>query len=160
MTDLFSDASPPQPAPDRLAALEFGITVPVPPEHAAAGFSEHIHLWWPAGELSVWGSESFFDLENRALVETSTDDEEAVWAEVSRADDGRRLEMIWRHQPDGGVPTEVTIVFHDDADSGSRVSLVHGGWTAEASSREDRAIYEAFWPLALEKFCRFMGGTP
>ena len=157
MSDLFSNAAPPPQQFDRVAALEFDVALPVPVEHAFAGVAEHIHLWWPAEELSVWGVGSFFDLEDNALVETSADDEEAVWAEVRRTRQDTRLEMIWHHQPDGRAPTELTIYFRQEG-SGATASIIHSGWTTEPSSVEGRAIYRDFWPLALEKFSRFMGG--
>lgn len=160
MSDLFSDAAPPPPTPDRTMVLEYASAVPVPPEHAFAGFTENIHLWWPAEELSVWGPESFFDLEDKALVETSISEAEAVWAEVRPTSGHLRLDLIWHHQPGGGEPTEVTIGFHADPTAGTVVSLAHDGWTTEPGSREQRKIYQIFWPLALEKFSRFMGGTP
>ena len=166
MSDLFSDATPPQPAPERVSPLRFEVPVPVPPEHAAAGFTEHIHLWWPAEALSVWGTESFFDLEGNALVETSTNEVEAVWAEVRRTDQDTRLEMLWRHHPDGGAPTDLTLEFLDNRESfvragnGATLRLIHDGWSTEATSMVERELYQDFWPLALAKFQRFMGGTP
>ncbi|WP_019483330.1 SRPBCC domain-containing protein [Arthrobacter sp. TB 23] len=160
MSDLFSDASPPPPTPERVSPIEFEVTVPVPPEHAAAGFAEHIHLWWPVEDLNVWGAGSFFDLEDNALVETSVDEVEAVWAEVSRTEQSTRLEMVWRHHPDGGTPTDLTIEFLRGPGDGTTLSLVHDGWDTEARSKTERELYQIFWPLALTKFQRFMGGTP
>ncbi|MHA7156342.1 SRPBCC family protein [Arthrobacter sp. TMN-50] len=158
MSDLFSDAAPTPEEFDGVPALECAVVVPVPVEHAFAGFSDHIHLWWPAEELSVWGVGSFLDLEGNALVETSADDEEAVWAEVRRTGQETRLDLVWHHQPAGGTTTELTIDFRADGTGETSVSLVHDGWTTEPPSVEDRAVYLTFWPLALEKFSRFMGG--
>ncbi|MBG6180912.1 SRPBCC domain-containing protein [Arthrobacter sp. CAN_A1] len=157
MSDLFSNAAPPPQQFHRVAALEVATALPVTVEHAFAGFTEHIHLWWPADGLSVWGIGSFFDLEDNALVETSADEEEAVWAEVRRTQEDTRLEMIWRHQPGGGAPTELTIDFRPEG-GGTTAAIIHSGWTTEPSSVEERAIYRDFWPLALDKFNRFMGG--
>ncbi|MHA7277980.1 SRPBCC family protein [Arthrobacter sp. HLT1-21] len=159
MSDLFSDAAPSAPDFDRLVALEFAVLVPVPVEHTFAGFVEHIHLWWPAEVLSVWGAGSFFDLEGNSLVETSVEEDEAVWAEVRRTGQDTRLEMVWHHQPTGGTSTELTIDFRPTTGGGTTVSLVHDGWSTEPASGADRATYLDFWPLALEKFSRFMGGA-
>lgn len=159
MSNLFSDAAPPVVQPDPAPSLAFSVTVPVPPDHAFAGFLDSIHLWWPAQSLSVYGVGSFFDLEGDALVETSPNNDEAIWADVIDREDGRRLDLAWHHQPAGGTQTELSLRFEDGPGGATLVSLTHGGWSTAHQSAQDRSLYETFWPTALEKFQRFMGGT-
>lgn len=160
MSNLFSDAAPVPVEPDPAPSLAFSVTVPVPRDHAFAGLVDNIHLWWPAQSLSVYGVGSFFDLEGEALVETSPDNEEAVWGAVIDREDARRLDLAWHHQLAGGTQTELSLGFEAAPGGGTLVSLTHGGWSTAHQSVQDRSFYQSFWPIAFEKFQRFMGGTP
>ncbi|MBG6192296.1 hypothetical protein IWX64_003266 [Arthrobacter sp. CAN_A212] len=157
MSNLFSDAVPLPAEPDPAPVLAYSVNVPVPPDHAYAGFVDNIHLWWPAQNLSIYGVGSFFDLEDGTLVETSPENEEAVWADVFGREDGCRLDLAWHHQLPGGTQTELSLRFDRIPDEGTLVSLTHGGWSTAQQSHTERSLYEAFWPTALEKFKRFMG---
>lgn len=187
MSGLFSHpGEPPQDAVDR-PALHAEVTVPAPRDHAWAGLTEHLHLWWPAGELSRWGDESFFDLEDNALVETSAQDDENVWGEVTDGLPGEWLSLTWRHAGSQSV-TQLLLVMGQDqtgvgdvdrlpprgrgvadtgeADTGgaavgeprSVLTITHSGWTG--TDPEDLyAFYRTFWPEALGCYRRFMGGS-
>lgn len=175
MSDLFSHSPVPADALAPRSDLHSAVDVPAPTDHAWAGLTQHLHLWWPAEQLSRWGAESFFDLEDKALVETSAEDDENVWGEVTAAQQGQWLELRWRHL--GSVSTtQVRIEVSSgkargDADAGRPVSagspdssdfsaftLVHRGWTREDPD-EVYDFYADFWQLALGRFRRFMGGA-
>lgn len=162
MSDLFSHPAPEPSREGPVGEVRADVTVPADRTHAWTGFTDHIHLWWPASLLSVWGSESFFDLESNALVETSTDNEEAVWAEVTESAPCASLELIWRHRPGTVSSTVVSIRFSDMKgahDARTVVSVEHGGWEPAAGAGELRRRYEEFWPEALNHYARFMGGA-
>lgn len=183
MSSLFSHPSAAD-VPEVRSELTAVVTVPAPVDHAWAGLTEHLHLWWPADRLSRWGADSFFDLEDNALVETSADEDENVWGEVMDSRRGQWLELRWRHL--GSASTTVvrlTMTRTDAASTGrgevrddtvpgpgedrdgagagrtsTTLALVHHGW----STLDPQDLYEFygdFWPDALARYRRFMGGS-
>lgn len=176
MSGLFSH--PPAAAGDSSGRPELLVTVavPAPADHAWAGLTEHLHLWWPADQLSRWGEDSFFDLEDKALVETSAQDDENVWGEVTDGRPGQWLELRWTHAG-SSVTTQVRLEMAEapgasdaqplsepsgrhpsGAEGGTTLTLTHGGWTA-ADPQDVYEFYQAFWPGALARYRRFMGGA-
>lgn len=172
MSDIFSHPSEAAAGEaEPRTELLFSVDVPASVDHAWAGLKEHLHLWWPADLLSRWGESSFFDLEDNALVETSADDDENVWGEVVDGLPGEWLELRWREVGS----TSSTLVRFDvspaeDADpAGSpdrgrlgvkgqaKLGVTHRGWTA-VDPDDDYAFYTDFWPAALGRYQRFMGG--
>ncbi len=154
--------------PDLRASVE----VPATADHAWAGLMEHLHLWWPADELSRWGSTSFFDLEDNALVETSAQDDENVWGEVVDGEPGRWLELRWRHTGSDSstlvridvavlrraAPGEAGPEGPSDQHDRAVLSLIHSGWVG-ADGQDIYDFYQEFWPEALNRYRRFMGGS-
>jgi hypothetical protein len=156
--------------------LRVSVEVPATTDHAWAGLMEHLHLWWPADELSRWGVTSFFDLEDNALVETSAQDDENVWGEVVDGEPGRWLELRWRstgsdsstlvrmevvageHGPSAGSAAEEMSGGSSDQDDRATLSVTHSGWTG-SDGQEIYDFYQEFWPVALARYRRFMGGS-
>ncbi len=161
MSGLFSHAASEPAGGGDAGDLAVAVRVPADTAHAFAGFTEHIHLWWPASELSVWGPGSFFDLEDNVFVETSADDQEAVWAEILERTQDSALHLLWRHRPGTLPATSVSLAFIEAGGSApnTSVELVHGGWTRGGELGGLRSRYETFWPLALARYARFMGGA-
>lgn len=182
MSGLFSHPSGAADVPEARPPLRAAVAVPAPRDHAWAGLTEHLHLWWPAGELSRWGTDSFFDLEDNALVETSVDDDENVWGEVTGSQAGEWLELQWRHVGSAsstllrlvmegaasassspavalpGEPAGGQGGAHDEGSSDTSLAVVHSGWSA-ADPLDVYEFYRDFWPLALSRYRRFMGGS-
>lgn len=172
---LFSHPSAAAEAPGDRPDVHVSVSVPAPADHAWAGLTEHLHLWWPADELSRWGSDSFFDLEDNALVETSAQDDENVWGEVVDGEPGQWLELRWRHVGTASA-TSVRLELsrsgeHSDAPAPVRaeaglsaaesemvLTLDHGGWAA-SDPQDVYDFYQEFWPEALGRYRRFMGGS-
>ncbi len=165
MSGLFSHAAPEPAGGGTVADIRASVRVPADVIDAFSGFTEHLHLWWPGAELSVWGAGSFFDLEGGVFVETSAEDEEAVWAEVIEREDQRdghrALSLLWRHRPGPFPATTVELSFDgvEGSAPATTVDLVHSGWPTEEGSGDLHGLYERFWPLALARYARFMGGT-
>lgn len=172
MNGLFSHQSSAAEVPEVVPEVCVSVTVAAPAEHAWAGLTEHLHLWWPAEELSRWGEDSFFDLEDNALVETSAQDDENVWGEVVEQDPGHWLELRWRHLS-SATTTQVRLELRsvdgrgstagsgsDDPADGSDLALTitHSGWTT-ADPGDVYDFYRAFWPVAVARYKRFMGGS-
>ncbi|WP_049828715.1 hypothetical protein [Arthrobacter sp. RIT-PI-e] len=174
MSGLFSHSPTPDSPVDSRADVVSDVVVPAPGEHAWAGFTEHLHLWWPAALLSRWGESSFFDLEDNALVETSAEDDEYVWGEVTSSAAGQWLELRWRHagststttvraelgagavEPPPEMDRQASAEETDGASS--TLTLTHSGWTSEDPA-ELYTSYREFWPEALSRYRRFMGGS-
>lgn len=165
MSSLFSHSSAAADAPGERPDLRASVSVPTPVDHAWAGLTEHLHLWWPAEDLSRWGEDSFFDLEDNALVETSAQDDENVWGEVTGGRPGEWLELRWKHA--GSASTTVVRLEMSESrnggsvasgQAGSTLALTHTGWTT-ADPQAVYDLYQGFWPEALARYQRFMGGS-
>ncbi|MHA7286375.1 SRPBCC family protein [Arthrobacter sp. MDT3-44] len=156
MTGLFSHPSAAPDVPGERPDLRTTVSVPTPADHAWAGLTEHLHLWWPAGELSRWGDNSFFDLEDNALVETSAQDDENVWGEVTGGRPGEWLELRWKHA--GSASTTVVRLEITGGQDATTLRLTHTGWTT-ADPQAIYDFYQEFWPEALARYRRFMGGS-
>ncbi|MHA7284613.1 SRPBCC family protein [Arthrobacter sp. TMS2-4] len=172
MSGLFSHPSAEPGVPEGRPDLRFSESVPAPADHAWAGLTQHLHLWWPADELSRWGADSFFDLEDNALVETSAHDDENVWGEVTDSHPGDWLQMSWRHVGSSAatvvriemtagrasVPSDGAHRDPGEGAPGMTLTLIHGGWTA-SDPQDVYDFYRGFWPGALSRYRRFMGGS-
>ncbi len=176
MSGLFSHPSASPDVPKDRAEIRTAVSVPAPIDHAWTGLTEHLHLWWPADELSRWGDDSFFDLEDNALVETSAQEDEYVWGEVIDGHPGRWLELRWRH-----IGSDSTTAVRLDMSTGeeattreeltswgademptegavTRLTITHTGWTT-VDQQDVYDLYRAFWPDVLARYRRFMGGA-
>ncbi|MBG6225752.1 hypothetical protein IWX63_002335 [Arthrobacter sp. CAN_A2] len=177
MSGLFSHPPSETGVSEDRPDLRFSEHVPAPADHAWAGLTQHLHLWWPADELSRWGEGSFFDLEDNALVETSANDDENVWGEVTDSRPGEWLQLSWRHvgsasttvvriemaggeEPGSARSASETLREGTGAGGGPGVTftLVHSGWTAE-DPQDIYDFYRGFWSEALSRYRRFMGGS-
>lgn len=188
MSGLFSHASADGDAPSDRPDIQSTVSVPASADHAWAGLVEHLHLWWPADLLSRWGTDSFFDLEDNALVETSAEDDENVWGEVTDSASGQWMLLRWRAagsttitdlrlgvREDAGVLDRARIEAAAEGTSGSggaevvdqaegdgpvetTLDLTHSGWTS-ADPHDLYDFYRQFWPEALARYRRFMGGS-
>ncbi len=109
-------------------------------------------------------------------METSAHDDENVWGEVTDSSPGEWLEMSWRQvgststtvvriemTPAGeAAPAPRSTAPHRDgtgaARTGVTLTLVHSGWT-DQDPQDAYEFYRAFWPDALSRYQRFMGGS-
>ena len=163
MSGIFSHPAGAADVPAARPELRASVTVPASVDHAWAGLTQHLHLWWPADELSRWGEDSFFDLEDNALVETSARDDENVWGEVTDSSPGEWLQLSWRHAGSAST-TVVRIEMTQGEGSGGggepdiTLTLIHGGWTA-GDPKDVYDFYRGVWPDALSRYRRFMGGS-
>lgn len=162
-TPLFSHAAPGRdhesgpdgglPAEPVLCAVE----VPAGSWDAFAGFTEHLHLWWPFEDLSVHGAGTYAAFEEGALVETSPQGEMTVWADVVRWEPPVSVALAWHPGASGHRSTHVRIAWSAGPTGGTRVGLEHGGWGSGDVDGAERSVYAAFWALALARYARFMG---
>ncbi|GAB3535867.1 hypothetical protein GCM10027403_14670 [Arthrobacter tecti] len=157
MSDLFSHADPlPLADGSAPAARSVAVHVPAAIESAWTGFTEYIHLWWPAGYTGS-GEGTHVAFEGGLLLEENEEGTQQVWARIRETDPPRMLELSWVLAWDPTQPTRVNVQFESN-DVGTTVRLVHDGW---ASGSGGSLQYEKYsdWPAILGQYRRFMGGT-
>ncbi|NJC21272.1 uncharacterized protein YndB with AHSA1/START domain [Arthrobacter pigmenti] len=157
MSDLFSHADPLPPADDSApAARTVAVHVPAEIERAWAGFTEYIHLWWPAA-YSGYGEGTHVAFEDGLLLEENEEGTQQVWARIRETDPPRMLELSWVLAGDPTQPTRVSVQL-ESIDEGTTVTLVHDGW---ASGSGGSLQYEKYsdWQAILAQYRRFMGGA-
>ncbi|MFB0835653.1 SRPBCC family protein [Arthrobacter halodurans] len=163
MDGIFSHAE--QPAPRDAGhdespppAITETVTVPVGSDQAFEGFTEYIHLWWPVGKYSRFGSGTQPVFESGQLYEESEDGEQYRWGTVVEAIPAERLVLAFTLGLDGQPPTRVLLEFREEAVGSCQVVLVHDGWADGPAGREQFGHYTG-WPEILGFYARFMGAS-
>ncbi|WP_077490769.1 SRPBCC domain-containing protein [Sinomonas mesophila] len=151
--DASASAAPMAPA----RPVECAVDVPAALDHAFAGFTEYLHLWWPFEDLSVHGPGSYAGFEEGSLVETSAEGDLTEWADVTAWEPPTRLGLAWHQGGPAGRSTEVEIRWIPVAAGGTRVELVQVGWATSEVDHAERAVYAEFLPRAFARYARFMG---
>ena len=160
MDELFSHASP-VPGPEHTAAdvpapLVCSVMVPVAADQAFEGMTEYIHLWWPVGKYSAFGSGTHPAFGAGSLYEEAEDGRQYQWARVVQVKHPRLIELSFTMLMDQYPPTRVTIAF-EELGTGTKVMLMHDGWAPGAAGQEQVAKYGG-WAEILGFYVRFMGG--
>ena len=121
------------PATEALAPLEFELVVPCDPARAFDYFTRDIASWWPLESHSCSEDEAaWIAFEPRAgggLVETTPGGDAHRWGTVTAWEPGRRVAFTWHPGRDPSTAQAVEVAFRAHP-SGTRVTLVHGGWDA------------------------------
>ncbi|MBG6085211.1 SRPBCC family protein [Zhihengliuella flava] len=156
MSSLFSHA---EPAPNvgsspSQVALSHQAEVPVATDRAFEGFTDYIHLWWPAEVYSKGGPGTHISLDADGLNEELDDGQVFVAAELLEAVSGEYLELRVTDGFEHLAPSRLRVTFTATV-TGTRVQLVHDGFDA-AHGGEQRAYY-GYWAPALRRYARFMG---
>ena len=163
MDGIFSHAPTPDPPQGEAGAgspeaITHTVTVPVEPDQAFEGFTEYIHLWWPVGTHSTFGSGTTVAFESGGLVEEAEDGRQHEWAKVVEAKAAERLELAFTLGVEQHPSTRVALEFRDAAPRGTNVTLTHDGWAAGETGLEQAATYTD-WPEIMGYYARFMGAS-
>ncbi|GAB3755599.1 hypothetical protein GCM10027591_04680 [Zhihengliuella somnathii] len=159
MTDgLFSHAQPSSPAAttESVEPIYQQVDVPVDTDRAFEGFTEYIHLWWPAEIHSKFGPGTHVSLDAEGLGEESESGEHYLWAALQHAEAGAHLELRFTEGFEHLAPSRVRVSFTATVD-GARIDVVHD-WFDSAEGRAQRERY-GFWSRALHRYARFMGAS-
>ena len=163
MDNLFSHAGGPtqDPAdtPDALDPYILTVTVPGHVAQAFAGFTDHTHLWWPLESHGVYGAGSYVEFEENLILETADDGRTSIWGTIDDWQPPLSFHATWHPGTTALWSTELRVAFKAVAE-GTEVRLVHNGWEGAEDPARARADYAAGWPIVLERYVRFMGGTP
>ncbi len=163
MDNLFSHAPAESPDPEAQTAGELDpviVTVEVPGAVARTfmGFTEHTHLWWPLESNSVFGVGSYVEFEENLVLETADDGRTAIWGSIDDWQPPLSFHASWHPGTTALWSTELRVAFRA-VDDGTEVRLVHSGWEGAEDPAAARAEYAAGWPVVLQRFVRFMGGS-
>ena len=151
-------------APAALAPIEIDLVVPCDPARAFDYFTRDIAAWWPLASHSCAGAEAasvaFEPRAGGALVETTRDGATHRWGTVSAWEPGGRVAFSWHPGRDPSTAQAVEVRFRAHP-SGTRVTLVHGGWEALGErAAETRGNYTGGWRVVFtERYGAYCAGA-
>lgn len=118
---------------DAPSPIVVSVDLAVPPAEAFEAFTERFADWWPVLTHSLSRSAATrcsFEARAGGLVEErAPDGVRHVWGEVIAVEPGRRVRFSWYPGREPESAQWVDVVFAE-SQSGSRVTLTHGGWDA------------------------------
>lgn len=159
MNSLFShgETATPTGAPaDPPVAITAEVTVPRNPDDSFVGFTDGIHLWWPADQTS-FGDGTHPEFTDGDLFEEDPSGRIALWATVQGLATEGSLELAWHYGGNPNFSSHVAISFTPHG-TGTQVRVVHDGWAAGGHGHEQLAAAPD-WPVVLACYQRFMGGA-
>ncbi len=133
--------------------IELTVELPLPPADAYQAFTARFGDWWPAATHSLSRDDVTtcrMALEpGGAVEERAPDGTWHPWGRVEAFEPGRRLRFSWHPGREPDSAQWVDVAFEPSA-TGSRVTLVHGGWEALGEIAPIlRREYAAGWPQVL-----------
>ena len=111
--------------------LRISFEVACSPDHAFATWTGRATSWWPPQHTVSHEPGAEIVFEPRAggrIFERTSDGREIEWGQIVEWDRPRRLRYLWHIATETSNATDVEIVFHELADSTTRVEIEHGGW--------------------------------
>ena len=131
------------------------VRVPVPPAHAFTVFTAEMGRWWPLVTHSVHELDSAgVELEPRVggrIVERSVAGETCVWGTVEVWRPGVEVAFTWHPGTEPDEATSVSVRFEPVPD-GTRVVLVHTGWSRRPDGERARRAYGSGWVPVLTRY--------
>lgn len=158
MDSLFSHGAGPstdsQEAPPATITAE--VTIPRGVDDAFAGFTDGLHLWWPADQTRL-GEGTHPEFTDGELLEEDQAGRTALWATVLDVSEEGLLKLAWHHQGNPHFSSRVSLSF-TPFDGHTRVAVEHRGW-AQGELGHEQAAAAPDWLAALAAYRRFMGGA-
>lgn len=139
--------------PETVPPIVLEIQTPAAPAEAWAAVTlpERIAEWFTdASPLGPVGSAYRLDFGDGSIVE----------GVVTGLEPGRRFSHTWAwSETDPGQQTAVSWTVEPLAGGGSRITLVHDGWSAAGLGIAARNDHEGYWAGYLEDLAAMLGGT-
>jgi uncharacterized protein YndB with AHSA1/START domain len=116
-----------------IEVIVVSVDLPAPPAHAFEAFALHFADWWPTKTHSLSRDAATtcrISLDaGGAVEERAPDGTWHRWGTMEFLEPGRRLRFSWHpgREPESAQWIDVTF---ERTESGSRVTLAHGGWEA------------------------------
>ena len=128
------------------------VIVPVTPARAFKVFWSEIGKWWPLHTHSISGMDGkvaqglrFEPHPGGQIVETLADGTEVRWGVITDWQPGKAMEFTWQLRRPEAEATRVRVSFAA-TESGTRVTLIHTGWEAQAEDgAKNRESYNNGW---------------
>jgi len=114
-----------------IAPLRMSFVVACEPDHAFTTWTRKASSWWPVEHTvsHAAGAEIVFEPhEGGRIFERVGDGREIEWGKVLDWDPPHRLRYLWHISTEPDRATDGEIVFHELADSSTRVEIEHSGW--------------------------------
>jgi uncharacterized protein YndB with AHSA1/START domain len=111
--------------------LRLSFVVACEPDHAFTTWTRKATSWWPVEHTVSHeaGTEIVFEPHaGGRIFERAGDGREIDWGKILDWDPPHRLRYLWHIATDADHATDVEIVFHEHADSSTRVEIEHSGW--------------------------------
>lgn len=141
--------------PPEVAPLTKTASVPCGRDRAFELFTREMSAWWPFATHSVGAdATSRVDVQGRVggdIVEILPDGSTAIWGTITAWEPPGRVAFSWHPGDDSAAATSVEVCF-DEAGAGTRVTLVHDGWSTRPDGLAARANYDSGWDYVLDRF--------
>lgn len=144
-----ASSAPPEP-------LTAEVTIPQTADDSFAGFTDGIHLWWPADQTR-FGEGTHPEFTDGELFEEDASGNSSLWATLLGTPSATGLQLAWHHQGNPNLSSHVAVSFTPDG-ADTRVSVVHDGWANGELGHEQFAAAPE-WSTVLASYRRFMGGS-
>jgi uncharacterized protein YndB with AHSA1/START domain len=111
--------------------LRMSFVVACEPDHAFTTWTRKASSWWPVEHTVSHeaGAEIVFEPHaGGRIFERVVDGREIEWGKILDWDPPHRLRYLWNIATDPDHATDVEIVFHELANSSTRVEIEHSGW--------------------------------
>lgn len=158
MDVIFSHAAPSEDD-DQHGALPparmCSVVVPVHRDQAFEGFTDYLHLWWPLGVYSHFGSGSHVSFSQGQIIEGSEAGEQHLWGEILDFTMAERIIVDFSLGMESTPTTRLEFTF-TEVGTGTEVGLRHDGWARGSVGQLQYQRYER-WEEVMEYYARFMG---
>jgi uncharacterized protein YndB with AHSA1/START domain len=150
-------------------AVRHSVTVPIDRERAFKLFTEEIGSWWPSEDYKIAEgpiTEMFEPREGGRWYELAEDGGEhtvgtvLAWEPPSRLVMAWQLTPEWSFEPDLDRATKVEVLFEEQEDGATRVTLEHRGFEVYGDSGAEMRGHvggEGGWAALLDLYARAAG---
>jgi hypothetical protein len=137
------------------------LTVPMSQRDAFRLFTEGIGTWWPTLTHSVAGEKAVAGMEDRIggeIYEQSADGR-VTWGTITAWDAPDAFSSTWHPGYGAELATQLTVRFHAEGPTTTRVELEHRGWKVHGEDAEESFRgYTVGWDPVLATYVERAGG--